>query len=522
MKTFAAGIMVPKDYIWPINSNLYLQAPTTLVQDAHSAGLEIYASNFANDEYGMSYNYSYDPIREYLQFVDKDFAVDGILTDFSVTASEAIACYAQNNVSTSAKAGKTLIISHNGASGDYPGSTDIAYEAAISDGVDYIDCSVQITKDGVPICRESPDLTIGTNIVSNSVFYPTRLKTVSDINKMAVTATPSTNGAPGIFTFDLTWKEIQSLKPSIFSPFTVGFSLLRNPAEASAGKYMNLSAFLEFAQSQKNVRVIINIQNARAIALARNLSIVDPVISALNKSGYNSMTNRIMIQSDDSAVLMKFKQLTKFKLVYSVEETDVSIPDSTIKEIKAFSDAVVIRRETVFPASSSYLLGVTDTVERMHNYNMSVFIFLLRNEFAALAFDYIADPTLEIHSYVSLAKVDGLITDFPATARAYMGNVCLGRRRGTQYSMYLSVPGAIETAMSPTSMPPALAPAPVLSSVAEPPLPNVVEASAPGTASSPPNVPAVSPTKPSNACRSMHSLSVSLLIGLFMLFLCCN
>jgi glycerophosphoryl diester phosphodiesterase len=91
VKTFAAGIMVPKDYIWPVDSDLYLQAPTTLVQDTHSAGLEIFASDFANDEYGMSYNYSYDPIREYLQFVDnKNFAVDGILTDFSVTASEAI------------------------------------------------------------------------------------------------------------------------------------------------------------------------------------------------------------------------------------------------------------------------------------------------------------------------------------------------------------------------------------------------------------------------------------------------
>jgi len=91
VKTFAAGILLHKDYIWPVNTNLYLQAPTTLVQDAHSAGLEIFAANFANDEFGMSYNYSYDPVREYLQFVDnKNFAVDGVLTDFPVAASEAI------------------------------------------------------------------------------------------------------------------------------------------------------------------------------------------------------------------------------------------------------------------------------------------------------------------------------------------------------------------------------------------------------------------------------------------------
>ena len=102
-----------------------------------------------------------------------------------------------------------LIISHNGASGDYPGCTDVAYQAAIRDGADYIDCSVQITKDGVPICRESPDLTTGTNILSNSVYYPSYLKQVQGINKMVL---DQANTDPGIFTFDLTWKEIQSLK----------------------------------------------------------------------------------------------------------------------------------------------------------------------------------------------------------------------------------------------------------------------------------------------------------------------
>lgn len=523
VKTFAAGITVPKDYIWPVDSKLYLQAPTSLVQDAHSAGLEIFASQFANDEYGMSYNYSYDPIREYLQFVDnKKFAVDGILTDFSVTASEAIACYAQNNASTSSKAGKPLIISHNGASGDYPGCTDIAYQAAIRDGADYIDCSVQITKDGVPICRESPDLTIGTNILSNSAFYPSRLKTVTGINEM-VLDTP--NNKPGIFTFDLMWKEIQSLTPNIYSPFSKDFGLSRNPAQANAGKYMNLSSFLEFAQSQGHARVIINIENARAIALARNLSIVEPTISALNMSGYNNMTNRIMIQSDDSAVLMEFKQRTKFKLVYVVDETIISIPDSTIREIKTFSDAVVLNRNIVFPASSSFLVLATDIVQQMHHYNMSVFISALRNEFASLAFDYLSDPTLEIHSFASLAKADGLITDFPATASAYLGNACLGRRTGTEYSMYLAAPGIIEEAISPQSMPPALAPAPVLSTVSESPLPAVTQASAPATDSSSPNVAAAAPqvqSKPSNACHSRQSLSVSLLIGLFILFLYYN
>lgn len=154
--------------------------------------------------------------------------------------------------------------------------------------------------------------------------------------------------------------------------------------------------------------------------MARNLSIVEATISALNMSSYNNMTDRIMIQSDESAVLMEFKQLTKFKLVYFADETAISIPDSTIEEIKTFSHAVVLKRNVIFPASQSFLVGETHIVQRMHLYNMSVFVFLLRNEFASLAFDYLSDPTMEIHSFVTDAKVDGLITDFPATASAYL------------------------------------------------------------------------------------------------------
>ena len=49
----------------------------------------------------------------------------------------------------------------------------------------------------------------GTNILSNSVYYPSYLKQVQGINKMVLY---QTNTDRGIFTFDLTWKEIQILK----------------------------------------------------------------------------------------------------------------------------------------------------------------------------------------------------------------------------------------------------------------------------------------------------------------------
>lgn len=90
IKDFAAGILVPKTYIWPLKKDQYLAPSTSLVKDAHALGLEVYASGFAND-ISTSYNYSYDPGAEYLQFIDNpDFSVDGVLTDFPPTASGAV------------------------------------------------------------------------------------------------------------------------------------------------------------------------------------------------------------------------------------------------------------------------------------------------------------------------------------------------------------------------------------------------------------------------------------------------
>ena len=91
-----------------------------------------------------------------------------------------------------------LVISKNGASGDYPGCTDMAYDKAIKDGADVIDCSVQMSSDGIPFCSRSIDLSNST-VISHTP-YAQRSINVPEI---------SSNG--GIYTFSLTWAEIQSL-----------------------------------------------------------------------------------------------------------------------------------------------------------------------------------------------------------------------------------------------------------------------------------------------------------------------
>lgn len=113
-------------------------------------------------------------------------------------------------------AGSPLIISNNGASGDYPGCTDLAYQRAIDDGADIIDCSVQMSSDGVAFCLDSIDLNSGTNALTQ---FMTRSETV-----------PELQSETGVFSPRLTWEEIQSLKRKLpkFLPFRSTYPCISN------------------------------------------------------------------------------------------------------------------------------------------------------------------------------------------------------------------------------------------------------------------------------------------------------
>ncbi|GMH05783.1 hypothetical protein Nepgr_007623 [Nepenthes gracilis] len=489
IKTFASGILVPKTYIWPVES-LYLQPHTSVVSDAHKIGLEAFASDFAND-FVIAYNYSYNPIAEYLSFIDNgNFSVDGVLSAFPVTPSEAIGCFAHIGRDASGQA-TPLVISHNGASGDYPGCTDIAYTSAISDGADVIDCNVQMSKDGIPFCLSSINL-IDSTMVAQTVYgiHPT---TIPELQKNA-----------GIFTFSLTWSEIQGLTPAISNPES-SYLLYRNPKFKNAGKLLSLSEFLSLAQNATTLSgVLIIIENAFYLAEHQGLGVTDAVLDALDKAGYNN--------------------------------------------IKSFSDAVLLTKKSVIPDDSGFTTNQTDIVSKLQSFKLQVYVKLFQNEFVSIDNDFFSDPTVEINSFVMGASINGVVTDFPQTAASYksvrkenvknypllqcnhvkwaaqfmspgreahdmykawekVGNISLLENRCLKSKVqpsYMSpvLPGSLLPLLaSGGTMPPVEAPAPVLtvSDVSEPPLsPAIPIFPAPAPAPAPPSPSASSPKTPTN------------------------
>ena len=58
-----------------------------------------------------------------------------------------------------------LVVAHRGASGKLPEHTKEAYLEAISEGADFIECDVVVTKDLQLVCRHEPVLNETTDAV---------------------------------------------------------------------------------------------------------------------------------------------------------------------------------------------------------------------------------------------------------------------------------------------------------------------------------------------------------------------
>ena len=111
IKQYADGIGPWKPYIVPIKGTLdaagnlrdmngdgkvdyadaSTQAPTTLIDDAHKAGLFVHAYTFRNEARRLALDYKGDPVAEYLQFYR--LGLDGLFSDFGDTALAARAIY---------------------------------------------------------------------------------------------------------------------------------------------------------------------------------------------------------------------------------------------------------------------------------------------------------------------------------------------------------------------------------------------------------------------------------------------
>jgi glycerophosphoryl diester phosphodiesterase len=113
--------------------------------------------------------------------------------------------------------------------------------------------------------------------------------------------------------------------------------------------------------------------------------VVDSVSTAINDAGYNDQTTQeVMIQSKDSAVLVKFKQeQTKYKLVYTLPQEIGSASATSLVAVKEFADAVVADA-----LSKAFIMRQTDLVGQLQSVGLPTYVQVFNNEFVSTPCDF--------------------------------------------------------------------------------------------------------------------------------------
>lgn len=146
-------------------------APSSLIVDAHAAGLLVHAYTFRDEDRFLASDYQGNPNKEYEQFIN--LGVDGYFTDFPgtgdlvrdqltsdfVRSPQNPEVQAQTEFDT-LNGAAPIVIGHRGASGLRPEHTLEAYKLAIAQGADFIEPDLVVTQDGVLIARHEPLLAV--------------------------------------------------------------------------------------------------------------------------------------------------------------------------------------------------------------------------------------------------------------------------------------------------------------------------------------------------------------------------
>ncbi|CAN1315473.1 Glycerophosphodiester phosphodiesterase GDPDL7 [Linum perenne] len=122
-----------------------------------------------------------------------------------------------------------------------------------------------------------------------------------------------------------------------------------------------------------------------------------------------------------------------------VKEEISNIPKDTAEEIKKYADVVTLTRYSIIPTDRGFTLNYTNAVQSLQSVNLSVFVSTLNNEYITLAFDFFADPIVEIATYAKQVAVNGTITEYPRTASKYMSKHSAQNQKQHKQKVNLSI-----------------------------------------------------------------------------------
>jgi len=317
--------------------------------------------------------------------------------------------------------GRPLNIAHRGASGVRPAHSIAAYELAISQGADIIECDLAVSKDQALVCLHDEFLSTVTNVETIEKF--------ADRKKIV-------NGRLDWFTTDFTLLELKELR----------LDQERSYRDQSYNGQFQIPSLQEYIDVAKRANRTIGIypETKKPDWFAERLlvdhgitfSMENTLIAELKKNGLTSSVDACFVQSFSFESLQKLKNQTDLPLIYLFNTGSFNFLPSEDRprpndenfswkswgfwtEIQKICYGVGPSKSLIAVSSGRKIRFLSDLVEGAHENNLRVHPYTFRNEDEFLNFDYEVDPYEELQVFSDM-KIDGYFTDFPKTLSRFL------------------------------------------------------------------------------------------------------
>jgi glycerophosphoryl diester phosphodiesterase len=313
-----------------------------------------------------------------------------------------------------------IVIAHRGASGHRPEHTLESYALAVTQGADFIEPDLVMTRDGVLVARHENEIGGTTDVADR---FPGRR------------ATRWIDGAEvaGWFTEDFTLEELKTLRVRERLPFRSAawdgqleiptidevLDLVTQPAQ-STGKPVGIYPETKHPSYFRSI----------------GLPLEEPLLEALHRRGYGGPDDPVFIQSFETGNLRWLRERTGLRLVQLLDETggpwnlqsagdpetfrEMTTP-AGLQRIVGYADAIGPHKRLILPLATDGSLGTaTDLVADAHAAGLAVHPWTFRSDPAFLHEAYGRDAAAELRQFAGFG-VDGVFADFPDVAVQALG-----------------------------------------------------------------------------------------------------
>ncbi len=348
---------------------------------------------------------------------------------FSLAVAPSVAMSAETSTAATAK---VSVYGHRGASALLPEHTLAAYAQAISDGADYIEPDLVMTKDGVLVARHENEIGGTTDVAEHKEFAKRKTTKVIDGEKVE-----------GWFTEDFTLAELKTLYTRERLPE------LRSTAFDGQFRIATLDEILAFLVQQagranRGIGLVPEIKHPTYFQ-SIGLPMEDKVLAALRGNAYTAVAP-VTIQSFETANLRylrgKIGRGSNIRLLQLLWKGDARPADvakaggtlsyaqmmtpAGLKDIASYADGIGPELRSIIPLDANGALGTpTALVRDAHAAGLMVIPYTFRpeNHFQASNLRKGADSArnpegsiAEMRAYLATG-IDAFFTDDPALGR---------------------------------------------------------------------------------------------------------